>query len=30
MLKIYYGDLEADNYIFNPDVFLIIAMKMNG
>ena len=21
MLKIYYGDLEADNYIFNPDVF---------
>ncbi len=21
MLKIYYGDLESDNYIFNPDVF---------
>ena len=21
MLKIYYGDIEADNYIFNPDVF---------
>ena len=21
MLKIYYGDLEADNFIFNPDVF---------
>lgn len=21
MLKIYYGDLDADNYIFNPDVF---------
>ena len=21
MLKIYYGDLKADNYIFNPDVF---------
>ena len=21
MLKIYFGDLEADNYIFNPDVF---------
>ncbi len=21
MLKIYYGDLKSDNYIFNPDVF---------
>lgn len=21
MLRIYYGDLETDNYIFNPDVF---------
>ncbi|WP_044916495.1 DUF4869 domain-containing protein [Butyrivibrio sp. WCE2006] len=21
MLKICYGDLESDNYIFNPDVF---------
>ena len=21
MLRIYYGDLEAENYIFNPDVF---------
>ena len=21
MLKIYYGDLESDNYIFNPDAF---------
>ena len=21
MLKIYYGDLDSDNYIFNPDVF---------
>ena len=21
MLKIYYGDLESDNYIFNPDIF---------
>ena len=21
MLHIYYGDLEAENYIFNPDVF---------
>ena len=21
MLRIYYGDLEAENYIFNPDIF---------
>ena len=21
MLKIYFGELEADNYIFNPDVY---------
>ncbi len=21
MLRIYYGNLEAENYIFNPDVF---------
>ncbi len=21
MLKIYYGDLDSDNYIFNPDSF---------
>ena len=30
MLNILYGEITAENYIFDPDTFLIISMRMNG